>query len=206
MKRPLIKICGITSKHDLNFCQDKEVDLTGFIFHPSSPRYVDPVVVGQWEKKAELRVGVFVKKKPHEIMEIIKRARLDLVQLHGGQDEDFCRKIGPERVIRAFWPERYDSVKDFEKELESFTDVCRYYLLDAGTSSGGHGRGIVSPWLGDLKIVKPWLLAGGLGPDNIHKNLDRGMTGLDLNSGVEQAPGVKDHEKITQVMEILAEP
>lgn len=204
MNSPLIKICGITREHDLKFCQDMGIDLTGFIFHPSSPRYVDPVVVGRWEKKTELRAGIFVKKDVHEIMEIIEQARLDLVQLHGGQNEEFCRSIGSGRVMRAFWPEKYDNVEDFEREIERFADVCSYFLLDAGTSSGGHGRSIASSWLGDLRIAKPWLLAGGLGPDNIKDILNLGMTGLDLNSGVETSPGVKDHDKISQVMEILA--
>lgn len=203
MNRPLIKICGITREHDLKFCQDMGIDLTGFIFHPSSPRYVDPVVVGQWEKNTELRAGVFVKKDVNEIMEIIEQAGLDLVQLHGGQNEEFCRRIGPGRVMRAFWPEKYDSVEDFEGEIERFAGVCRYFLLDAGTSSGGHGRSITSPWLKELHAPKPWFLAGGLGSDNIQDVLNLGMTGLDLNSGVEIRPGVKDHDKIKRVMRMI---
>lgn len=205
MKKKLIKVCGLTNEKDLVFCQDQGINLTGFIFHPPSPRFIDPDKVGGWKKRHEFRVGVFVNRDIEEILHIMKTAKLDLVQLHGGQDKEFCRKIGPERVMRVFWPEKYDSVEDFKRELKRFTDVCSYFLLDAGTSSGGHGRSIASPWLGDLRIAKPWLLAGGLGPDNIKDVLNLGMTGLDLNSGVETSPGVKDHDKIIQVMKILAE-
>ncbi|WP_045215669.1 phosphoribosylanthranilate isomerase [Desulfonatronovibrio magnus] len=203
MKKRLVKVCGLTSCQDLAFCQDIGVDLTGFIFHPPSPRYIDPVVVGRWEKKTELRVGVFVHSDIEKIIDTIETARLDLVQLHGGQDEKVCLSIGPERVMRVFWPERHVMKDDFEQELDSFKEVCSFYLLDAGTSSGGHGRSIASPWLWDLITAKPWFLAGGLSPDNIKGVLDLGMTGLDLNSGVELSPGIKDHDKIRRIMKII---
>jgi phosphoribosylanthranilate isomerase len=203
MSRLLIKICGLTNEGDLKFCQEQGIDLTGFIFHPLSPRYVHPKFVGSWIKKNELRVGVFVDEKPERIMEAINIAGLDLVQLHGDQSPETCALIGPERVIRTFWPERFASVQDFMAELEAFKDVCRYFLFDAGKSMGGHGRSIMSPWL--KKVVSPryYLLAGGLGPENIEKVTHMDMAGLDLNSGVEKNPGQKDPQKIEKVLDII---
>jgi phosphoribosylanthranilate isomerase len=203
MNRLLIKVCGLTTEDDLKVCQVMGVDLTGFIFHSPSPRNVDPGLVGSWKKKKELRVGVFVNQKPEEILEIFDAARLDLAQLHGGQSPDVCLAVGALRVIRTFWPERFDDPEDFQLEIDRFKDVCRYFLFDAGKSTGGHGRSILSPWLGRIKNPEPFFLAGGLGPENIGNLPVTGMAGLDLNSGVELSPGRKDAQKIRKVLDIV---
>lgn len=203
MNRLLIKVCGLTTEDDLKVCQDMGVDLTGFIFHSPSPRSVAPGLVGSWKKKKELRVGVFVNQKPEEILEIIDAAGLDLAQLHGGQSPDVCLAVGALRVIRAFWPERFDDPEDFQLEIDRFKDVCRYFLFDAGKSTGGHGRSILSPWIGRIKSPEPFFLAGGLGPENIGNLPVTGVTGLDLNSGVELSPGRKDPQKIRKVLDIV---
>ncbi len=202
-RRLMIKICGIAAQKDLVFCQDRDIDLTGFIFHPSSPRFVKPEMVGSWKKKNELRVGVFVDQKPLEILEIIDQAGLDLAQLHGGQSPDDCLAVGADRVIRAFWPERFVRPADFQLEIERFKDVSSFFLFDAGKKSGGHGKSISSPWLSEIVSPKPYFLAGGLGPDNVEDMLGLGMAGLDLNSGVEKNPGRKDQELIQQVLKIV---
>ncbi len=199
----LIKVCGLTLESDLLFCQESGVDLTGFIFHPESPRFVSPDMVGSWKKKREIRVGVFVRHSPAEIIKIIDRAELDLVQLHGDQKPEDCMAVGKDRVIRAFWPERFNSLEDFQMELELFRDTCRYFLFDSGKSAGGHGRRITSPWIRGIDSPRPFFLAGGLGPDNAGKALNMGMAGIDLNSGVEKNPGRKDWKKIEQVINIL---
>lgn len=199
----IIKICGLTRKEDLRVCQDLGIDLTGFIFHASSPRYVSPEVVGAWPKLSELRVGVFVRASTLEVLEAVQVAGLDLVQLHGGQDRLFCRRVGTERVIRVFWPERFECKADFERELCAFQDFCRYFLFDAGRSLGGHGRKIQCSWLAEVKSPMPFLLAGGLAPDNLDHALEFSPRGVDLNSGVESSPGHKDPEKIRNVVKQL---
>lgn len=200
MKFLLIKVCGLTREEDLQCCRDLGVDLTGIIFHPASPRYVSPDLAGTWKKENELRVGVFVDQSIKETVDIIDRAGLDLVQLHGGQGPEICQAVGPDRVIRAFWPERFDRVEDFLEEIDRFKDVCRYFLFDAGKAGGGHGKNIRCGWLDKIKSPRPYLLAGGLGPDNVSQMLDLDMAGFDLNSGVESSPGRKDQEKIRQVL------
>lgn len=203
MSRLLVKVCGLTSEHDLKFCQDMGVDLTGFIFHPGSPRNIQPEVTGTWKKKNEIRVGVFVDQGLEEILEIIDLAGLDLVQLHGGQGPHVCQALGAHRVIRVFWPERFDNARDFQVEIDRFRDVCRYFLFDAGTRSGGHGRAVSVSWLDRIRSFRPFFLAGGLGPENIAGLPLTAMTGLDLNSGVEMSPGRKDPQKIKKVLDIV---
>ena len=129
----------------------------------------------------------------------LDEARLNYVQLHGGQDPEFCRAVGFERVIKVFWPERYASLDDLAQDMARFAD-CAMFLLDAGTSGGGHGRSLDLAALARLKSPRPWLLAGGLGPDNVGAAIEAcanaNLAGADLNSGVESAPGLKDIEKV----------
>lgn len=198
-----IKICGLTNVGDLGVCQDLGIDFTGFIFHPGSPRYVSPEKVGEWSKKNELRVGVFVNAPVREVLDTMDRAGLDLVQLHGGQDPDFCSEVGPSRVMRTFWPERFDSCPEFQDELQRFEEACRYFLLDAGKSLGGHGRCIACDWLQDIASPLPFLMAGGLGPDNLGQALETKAFGVDFNFGVETSPGKKDPEKIQKAVNKL---
>jgi len=198
-----IKVCGLTSADDLGVCQEMGIDFTGFIFHPGSPRYVTPEKIGKWSKKNELRVGVFVNAAEKDVLETVDRAGLDMVQLHGGQNPDFCRGLGADMVIKTFWPELFQNSSEFQAELQRFKETCRYFLLDAGRSMGGHGRSIACDWLQDLKSPLPFFMAGGLGPDNLDQVLRTQASGVDLNSGVEKGPGQKDHEKIKKAVSKL---
>ena len=80
----------------------------------------------------------------------------------------------------------------------------RFALLDAGTSGGGHGVSLDFTSLASLDPPAPWWLAGGLGPDNLREALSScSPFGVDLNSGVESSPGVKDKDKLTRAMEVI---
>ena len=190
--RPLIKVCGMTRAEDLEACREAGVDLTGFIFHPKSPRCVTPKQAAGL-LRVGLRVGVFVSQSAEEVREIMDTAGLDLAQLHGKQDERFCEEVGSERVIRVFWPAGYDSVKELNRALARFAPVCRMFLLVSGTGGGGHGTTIDWTGLKGLEASRPWLLAGGLTPEPVAEALETCRPdGLDLNSGLESTPGCKD--------------
>ena len=72
-------------------------------------------------------------------MDIMKTARLEFAQLHGAHSLDCARRIGPEKVIRVLWPDRYESVDALQREMELWADSCAWFLLDAGSQGGGHG-------------------------------------------------------------------
>ncbi|GAB6060339.1 phosphoribosylanthranilate isomerase [Desulfonatronum parangueonense] len=200
-RRPLIKICGLRRPEDVLLCDEMGVDWTGFIFHPPSPRSVDPKLVAGLPKGQAARVGVFVDQSAEEVLRIMEMAGLDLAQLHGGQDRKFCAAVGANRVIRVFWPQRYARRELLEQDLDAYASVCRWFLLDAGTSGGGHGASLDFAGLHGLNSPSPWLLAGGLGPENIRQALDQCTPdGLDLNSGVEVAPGMKSRLKLEMAM------
>jgi len=200
----MIKVCGLTRQEDAFFCSSLETPLAGFIFHEGSPRCVTPQQAREIDTSSAMRVGVFVKHSVDEVLAIMDQARLHLAQLHGDQDPEFCKAVGKTRVMRVFWPQRYKRREDLEQELERFGDCSRFFLLDAGKDLGGHGATLDPEFLAGLQSPKAWFLAGGLGPDNV---LDMvkvcNPCGVDLNSGVERSPGVKDHEKLTAALRAL---
>lgn len=199
----IVKICGMTRPEDVACCDQAGVDLLGFIFHGPSPRNVTPAWVATQKPRQALKVGVFVRQDVDEIRRIADEAGLDLLQLHGGHSLEQCRELGPERVIRAMWPQRYATPELLAADMRLFAPVCRAILLDSGTSGGGHGIPLDAAKLRDLDVGHPWYLAGGLGPDNLEGVQACGASGFDLNSGLESAPGIKDHTKVRHALNIL---
>jgi phosphoribosylanthranilate isomerase len=211
VNKPLIKVCGLTREEDALRCAELGADLLGFIFHPGSPRNTTPEFPARLRAPGARKVGVFVGQSVMETLGIMAAGRLDLVQLHGGQDEAFCRKlsqtIGPGRIIKVFWPEKAVSLEAFQAELDRFAPLCALMLADAGSGGGGHGQAIAgrgAEILAGAKFSRPWLLAGGLGPDTVADMLSRFTpAGLDLNSGVESAPGLKDETKLRAAFDAI---
>ncbi len=194
----LIKVCGMTRKEDVASCEELGADFLGFIFHPSSPRCVDEEFARSVKTSKAKKVGVFVKQSATEVLETMKNGKLDFAQLHGGQNEEFCKAVGRERVIKVLWPQRYDSVKEFQADIDRYTPVCRYMLFDAGSSGGGHGKSLDFSVFSEVKIPNQWLLAGGLSARNLLDAISIAKPGgVDLNSGVEVSPGIKDINKLS---------
>lgn len=199
----IVKVCGMTRQEDVDFCDALGVDLLGFIFHPPSPRSVAPQWVAGQSPERALKTGVFVRQGVDEIDAIAREAGLDLLQLHGGHTLEQCRALGPERVIKVLWPQRYATAELLQADMLLFAPACRAILLDSGTSGGGHGTSLDPLELRRLKCPHPWYLAGGLGPHNLAAMKTTGAAGFDLNSGVESAPGIKDHDKVRRAFNIL---
>lgn len=205
----LVKVCGMTRREDVDACCKAGVDMLGFIFHPASPRNVAPEFPFSLGRLPVKKVGVFVKQTADEVLSILAAGGLDGAQLHGNQDEAFCERIagaiGRENVLRVFWPEKHASRAELEAELARFAPTCGLFLLDAGTSGGGHGRSMDFTRLANLAAPRPWLIAGGLTPDNVSEALTVARPdGLDLNSGLESAPGMKDHAKLAAAISKIA--
>ena len=171
--------------------------MCGFIFHPRSPRGIKAEQAAALDSGKLLRVGVFVNQGADEIRRIMDEARLDFAQLHGHQCVECAKAIGAERVIRVLWPDRYTHRALLYNDLQRHAEACAYYLLDAGLKGGGSGYKLDWSDLGSLRPPQPWLLAGGLSAANVGKALGMcGPAGVDFNSGVEDAPGRKNREKM----------
>lgn len=192
-----IKICGITNAEDAHQAVAAGADALGFVFYGKSPRCVDPERVREIVNGLPpfvTRVGLFVNAAPGEILEVMSIARLNVAQLHGDETPEDCSP-GEFPVIKAIRVRNADSL----------TGVERYpvaaLLLDAWSdaSYGGTGRQFDWQLVRDLARQRPCILAGGLNPGNVREAIRTVRPyAVDVSSGVERAPGRKDHAKVEE--------
>lgn len=194
-----VKVCGMTQLKDALFAAEQGADAVGFIFYKKSPRSVTMKVVREIISKLPPlvdTVGVFVNETSDRVNKIADYCGLDLVQLHGEESPAFCRKI-KRRVIKAFRVKDLQSIKQLEKYPVSG------FLLDTFSEQMHGGTGKTFDWNLALPAKKfgPVILAGGLTPRNIRQAVSQARPyGVDVSSGVEKSPGVKDLEKVREFL------
>ena len=187
-----IKICGLFRDCDIDYINEAMPDYAGFILHfPKSHRNIDPVQARQLRERLrpEIRaVGVFVDQPVQTVLEAVKIARLDIIQLHGHEDNVYIQII-KERAGKPVW-------KAFKIRTALDLDEARVSAADEVLLDNGYGTGIPFDWKMVREFGRPYVLAGGLTPDNIREavRLLRPKA-LDISSGVETNK-VKDREKI----------
>jgi len=193
--RTRIKICGITRLEDALEASRLGVDAVGFVFYEKSPRYIEAqkaaAIIRQLPPFVSA-VGLFVNPTQDFIAEILQTVPLGVIQLHGNETPDFC-EAQRRRVLKAIPVSGMDDLK----HAAGFN--CPL-LLDAKAPDGVYGgTGTPFDWslLHDFKHDYPLTLAGGLNVDNVHEALSvRQWFALDVSSGVELSPGIKDAEKM----------
>lgn len=202
--RTRIKICGITAGQDARHAVAAGVDALGFIFAKKSPRLVTPEQVKEIVNEIPPfvdTVGVFVNEDPDLVSDIAKYCGLTMIQLHGKENVEYCNLI-PRRVIKAF-SVRSDTGSS---EFQPYAGEVAGYLLDTYHEKMDGGTGKCFDWqaAARLDIPGPVILAGGIGPENVEEAI-RVMKpfAVDVNSGVEFAPGRKDHGKIDELVRIV---
>ena len=192
-----IKVCGTTNLKDALFAVESGADAIGFIFYKKSPRYIlqkdAKDIVAKLPPFVET-VGVFVNETSDRVNRIAEQCKLTAIQLHGDESPAFCRRI-KRRVIKAF------RVKD----TNSFKGMADYdvsgFLLDSYNDESKGGTGKTFDWNLALRAKKqgPIILAGGLNPYNVYTAIHRVKPyGVDVCSGVEKSPGIKDSVKIDE--------
>lgn len=191
-----IKICGIKTVDDALAAMDAGADLLGFNFYPKSPRYI---TVGQcrdvmsvMRKYGQITyVGVFVNASVAEIRATMETAALTLAQLHGDETAEMMRSLDG-RAFKAF--------RGVPDRLNGFArEDAPALLVDASVKGAYGGTGITADWKSAAELAKhvPLLLAGGLTPGNVaHAVSQVRPWGVDVASGVESSPGVKDAAKM----------
>ncbi len=175
----------------------------GFIFYPKSPRFVGESFDISANLPASIkRVGVFVNESNAVIIAKSKSLKLDLVQLHGNESPEICDELKATGlgVIKVFSID-----EDFDFELtKPYRDVVDYFLFDTkGKYYGGNATTFNWQVLEKYDQKIPFFLSGGLSPENVNALGDivkMNIHALDLNSGVEISPGLKDLEKIRTIM------
>ncbi|MGM1046103.1 MAG: phosphoribosylanthranilate isomerase [Bacillota bacterium] len=219
MTNTVVKICGLQSVEVLKSMINLPVDYIGFVF-AKSRRQVIPEqaaelneVLKQWKSGATpSSVGVFVNPSLEELRELLNTVELDVVQLHGQESPQFCREVKesfPVSIFKAVSVKSGGSPEEHVSELERYIGCIDGLLLDTYDPVYGGGSGQTFAW-DAIPVYKAWtraqgiplFVAGGLEPSNLGELLTLyHPDGVDVSSGVESAPGVKDIAKVTAFVE-----
>jgi phosphoribosylanthranilate isomerase len=197
-----VKICGIRDLEALKISADAGAEFVGLVFYPPSPRFVTLEIAHTLAQAlpASMRsVGLFVEPTDAELLRTISSVPLDMIQLHGGETPERVGEIAALcnmpviKALRLSGPEDLENVADYE-------DVADWLLFDSKIDHplpGGTGQRFDWEILKDRTFKKPWMLSGGLMPENVREAIKLLHPGcVDVSSGVESARGIKDPEKI----------
>jgi len=201
-----LKVCGMRDGENIMQVASYQPDYMGFILYEKSPRFIGTnFPVPDTFPSSIQRVGVFVNEEPQTVLKHVKNLKLDYVQLHGNENQEQCKQfkdagIG---VIKVF---SVDDAFDFTV-TEPYKSYADFFLFDTKGKHYG-GNAITFDWsiLKNYDQETPFFLSGGINPENVSGIAElKGMNihALDINSGVEITPGVKDVHKIKLINDIL---
>ncbi len=204
--RTRVKICGITNAQDAAVAVEAGADALGFIFYRKSPRYIEPAAAKEIIETLPVfvtPVGVFVNEEVEAIRSIMDRCGIRLAQLHGDETADYCQTVS-RPVMKALRLKDRSSLL----ALAEFAGRAGVYgfVLDSFTEKEYGGTGLKADWELAAEAAKTVtvLLAGGLTPDNVTEAITVVRPyGVDVSSGVESAPGKKDHGKVRAFLEAV---
>jgi len=200
--RTRIKICGITRLEDALAAVAAGADALGFVFHPASPRYVEPEQAREIIRSLPplvTAVGVFVNRGIEEVRRIAAECGLHVLQFHGDESPEYCGWFG-QPVIKALRVRGAASLEGFRAYRVAAV------LLDAydPRAEGGTGRAFDWDLARQVAPVRPLILAGGLTPENVSRGVETVRPyGVDVSTGVESRPGRKDADKIRAFVEAV---
>lgn len=200
-----VKICGITRVEDAVCAAEAGADAVGLVFFSGSRRFVE------MDRAAEIvralppmvsAVGLFVNAAASDIQTALMKMPLDILQFHGDETPEFCRQFD-----RPYWKAvRVRTRDDVEQAADQYYDA-RALLLDAYSPDQYGGTGKTFDWnMLPENLTMPWILAGGLTPENVQAALRQsGARAVDVSGGVELSHGVKDHQKIAEFIRRVKE-
>ncbi len=203
----IVKVCGMRDPENIRQVVELGINWIGLIFYNESPRFVE--VDNHFQLSTfnfQLpKVGVFVNSSTEETIDIAKNYKLDYLQLHGNESPETCHTLQKRgyRLIKAF---SIASSKDLEivSEYEGRVD---YFLFDTKCEEyGGSGKSFDWSVLAEYKGKTPFLLSGGINPDSVEsikKFHHSAFAGIDLNSGFEIAPAIKDIKRLESFLKAI---
>ncbi|WP_449043826.1 phosphoribosylanthranilate isomerase [Paracoccus versutus] len=199
-----VKICGLTEAAGLAAAVEAGARYVGFVFFPKSPRHVTPEAAAELAAQVPLgvaKVGLFVDPDDATLEAVLARVPLDLIQLHGAETPARVAEVKARSGLPVMKAVGIADPQDLD-QLWDYGLVADMLLIDAKPPKDAPlpgGNGLAFDWrlLAGRQILKPWLLAGGLTPENVAEaiRLTR-APGIDVSSGVESAPGIKDPQRI----------
>ena len=204
-----IKYCGITRLEDAILAVETGADMLGFNFYRGSPRYISPGDAAELlralrQKTSHYKgnaqfVGVFVNSSLEEIEAIIETCRLDLAQLSGDEPPQLTHILG-EKGFVVFRSDTERSLKILSQNYYR-RKTAPAFLVDASVKGAYGGTGELADWVRSFELARrfPIMLAGGLTVSNVYQCLQQVRPwGVDVASGIEKEPGVKDHQKMIE--------
>jgi len=205
------KICGVTTKTDLDTLVYSGAWRVGLVFYPPSPRNLSPAEALTIAGRLPIgigRVGVFVDPSNDLIDEVTQQVPLNAIQLHGSETPERVTEIGQRagiQLIKAIGVEREEDIA----AAAAYEPVVNWLMFDAKTPADADrpgGMGIAFDWrlMAGRRWRRPWILSGGLTPGNVAEAIRiSGTEYVDVSSGVESAPGVKDSALIQYFMDAV---
>jgi phosphoribosylanthranilate isomerase len=193
-----VKICGLSTEASVMASVEGGAALIGFVFHQASPRHVTPgraKDLARLVRTPVLTCGLFVDRTEDEIQRILDVVRLDMLQLHGAEPPEFCARLRERtgcRVMKAIGVASDDDLRRAERWYGA-VDRILFDAKPCGSLPGGTGTSFDWRLLADRAIPVPWMLAGGLNAENVTEAVRYTRApAVDVSSGVETSPGIKD--------------
>ena len=202
--RTRVKICGITRCEDAQLAVDAGADAIGLVFYEKSPRFVSN------ERAAEIcnqipafvsRVALFKDAEQAFVESVLARVEIDLLQFHGSETPGYCKQFD-RPYIKAIGVKGIEHDAGFLMSSAETFQSAKALLLDGHAPGEAGGTGVSFDWAAISKIDKPVVLAGGLTVENVHQAINlMHPYAVDVSSGVESSPGIKDKDKVAAFME-----
>jgi phosphoribosylanthranilate isomerase len=192
----ILKVCGIKYEDNLREMERLPIDMIGFNFYSPSSRFLDHMMLPAFPRSHIEYVGVFVNESEEKILKKVKEYQLDIVQLHGNESPKLVKHLS--KVVKVIKVFSIKEPSDFDT-AENYADA-HMFLFDTKTPEfGGSGRKFQWELLDHYSGKKPFLLAGGIGPEDIDSIININhpqLMGVDINSKFEIKPGRKDPELV----------
>ncbi len=203
MSRVRIKMCGMTRKEDIAYAAFLGVDAIGLIFSTQSPRVITisqaKIILSNLPPFLDV-VAVLVNPSPVLVDEIINELPIGFLQFHGEESAEFCNQFS-KPYIKAMQVNPEAAIYEYAEAYQHASAI----LLDTPSATSHGGTGNTFDWkLIPSNLAKPLILAGGLKTANVKMAVDKGSPyAVDVCSGIEASPGIKDHEKMKQFVDAL---
>lgn len=206
MREIKIKVCGLKNASNTLEVARLKPHYMGFILYEGSPRYVSPETATRLIKNIPLsiqKVGVLVNQPLEKALDIARNGIFDLLQLHGTESADYCRRLSNHiGIIKAF-----SINQTLPLNLSDYQPFCKLFLFDtAGNTYGGHGKKFDHEILSDYSLETGFILGGGISvkdPAHIKSLKSDKLIAVDLNSRFEIEPGIKDVKLLKMFMDKL---
>jgi phosphoribosylanthranilate isomerase len=202
--RTRVKICGITRSDDARLAVDAGVDAIGLVFYEKSPRFVTNARADEISRLVPAfvsRVALFKDADEDMIQAVLQQVEIDLIQFHGSETPAFCERFG-RPYIKALGMKAPECDADYLVTMAEKYQAAKALLLDGHAPGEAGGTGETFNWSAIAAIDRPVVLAGGLNADNVKQAIEiMHPFAVDVSSGVENTPGLKDKDKVAAFMQ-----